>query len=264
MEQYDQVAVLDFAFDFDVFVALAETVSQVIVLDHHDTAIQNYRGKLPQSMIASNSWDVAQAIKGEATAVWMTNDHSGAALARLVALQFHPLAAVPDWVLNVDDRDRWVWALDDTKAVCAFLNTVDKSYDGYETVATMGRRDMAVRGDSILLRERSLVEEITGTAWEVVLLGERIPIVECPASLCSEVGHELAVKSEHGWSATFRHVMIDKQLAVKWSLRSVDGGPHVGQLAERLAAIAGPPHKGGGHAGAAGFTEWASTAELWS
>lgn len=245
------VVILDFSFDPDVWGRLCDQAGSVGLLDHHDTAIKKYMDYGVDMDRVTTAEGFLLGWEGQGVGVWMTNDHSGAALARLVALEINPIADIPDWVLNVDDRDRWQWKLEDTKEITAYLGALPHEPASYDAVMDQRYETIYAMGRAILQRDEQLVEEVVERAWLYCLDGNWIPMVDCAGSISSEVGHRLAVRSDHGWSATFRYVEIDDDLCLKWSLRSVEGGPHVGDIAQRLAPEG---HKGGGHAGAAGYT----------
>lgn len=146
------------------------------------------------------------------------------------------------WVNYVEDRDLWRWKLPNSKTVNAFIQSIDRSMDGYDlAMKDHGPEEAHVLGMGAERYLDMYVREVSKTARTVRFADwDGIPLVNAQFVGISEVVGNLAKDALFavGWSQN-----ADGQIVV--SLRSC-GDFDVSELAKRFG--------GGGHQAAAGFT----------
>lgn len=146
------------------------------------------------------------------------------------------------WVNYVEDRDLWRWALPNSKVINAFIQSVERTMDGYDlAMKDHGPEEARVLGMGAERYLEMYVREVVKQSRKVDFAEfTEIPVVNAAFVGISEVVGELAKEALFGvgWSQN-----SDGQLVV--SLRS-RGEFNVSKLAKRYG--------GGGHERAAGFT----------
>ena len=158
--------------------------------------------------------------------------------------------------LTIEDWDLWRFKGDNTKEVCAYLDTVPRTIDAWN--ALPGCKVMVERGASVLSYQRQQIERIVKhvhfVSWPfgsgVVLNAVNSPVLQ------SEVGQALYERDpEHAALVWYRN----EEMETICSLRSAKGGPDVSEMAKKFG--------GGGHRNAAGFkllpSEHENAAWLW-
>lgn len=242
-----EVYILDFSYPRHVLVELAQRVSKLVVLDHHETAREALEG-LPGAF-----FDMSK---------------SGA---RLAWEYFHHGTEAPELLRYVEDRDLWRWALPESRELSAALATYPQDFhvwlgwiyqaDGLEVLKQEGR--------AILRAQRQLVERQCWNVrsglfnqicqWVELFGGSNIisreeeregvrhwwaPVVNATCHV-SEVGEYLLGKFP---DAPFVGVYLDKADGSRmWSLRS---------RKDFDCSVVAKAFGGGGHKQAAGFTEY--------
>ena len=261
--QYEdrEVYILDFSFPREVMDRLFTAAKRVVWLDHHKSAFEMWEVKEGQRVWAET----------EGRHVKLHMDKSGAMLAWEY---FHPGTEVPMLIRHIDDYDRWIFALEDTKAFNKALWSRPFDFKawkiifltpGYETDAY---HLMYAEGKAILRAHEQNVQAVVKGAtrncrivpavidsvasykapwvwWHDEEHGDTCGVnglaANCPPHLTSDVGHELANQS-----GTFGLLWcMDKDNRCKCSLRS-NGDYDVSAIAKAFC--------GGGHKNAAGFT----------
>jgi uncharacterized protein len=253
-----EIYILDFSFSRELTEMVINLAQKVIWLDHHRSAFEMWcPGEY--NYYATNSESEKYYIK-------LDNNKSGVLLAWEY---FNPYVDVPMLFKIIDDRDRWQFKLQDTKAICAAIFAqrewtfhqwlMDFLPIGVDNCTEMigGATQYArlyLMGTAILKAEQSIIDgTLSGEAVYCAPTGITGPIdvvAELPMPmiglaintnvLISDVGNELAKQS-----GTFGLVwhMKDHEIA-KCSLRSI-GDYDVSGLAKCFG--------GGGHKNAAGF-----------
>lgn len=222
------VHLLDFSYPYEDMVTICNTARSVMVLDHHKTAENDLRHLFNEGRI-TGKFDM---------------DKSGARL----AWEYY-IGEPHGLIIYIEDRDLWRFKWGQaTKAICAALSTYPKTFDDwlplFEGGGTLG--DLAKEGQSILRYQQVLVDEIVATARpaQLACMDQPVMYAECPYSLASQVGNDLAKLSPSGVSLT----SVKRDDGISYSLRST---PDVD-----VSAIA-KHFGGGGHKCAAGFrTQW--------
>lgn len=215
------VYIVDFSYPRQQLEALAQRC-RLTVLDHHKTAEEDLRG-LPFCR-----FDMKQ---------------SGAVL---TWKHFFPEQPVPLLLQYVQDRDLWTWALPDSEAINALVDTLPQ--DDFGAWTRMSDR-LDTEFDAVLAEARCVlryiqksVEEICRQQTVVTIAGQTVPAC-CTTILQSEVCHRLL---ELNPSAPFSACWAGSGQKIKWSLRGRPGGQDVSEVAKQFG--------GGGHPAAAGFS----------
>jgi oligoribonuclease NrnB/cAMP/cGMP phosphodiesterase (DHH superfamily) len=146
------------------------------------------------------------------------------------------------WVNYVEDRDLWRWDLPNSKTVNAFIQSVDRTMDGYDLAfKDYGPEEAHVLGMGAERYLSVYVQEVSRQARRVSFAEfTDIPVVNAPFVGISELVGALAKDALFavGWS-------MNEDSKIVFSLRS-RGDFDVSALAQRFG--------GGGHKRAAGFT----------
>jgi hypothetical protein len=267
-----EVYILDFSFPRAEMEDFFRAASRVVWLDHHKTAFEMWCG--PGYL---DKHEVFRATGGEDGLILLDNNKSGAYLAWEY---FHPGTEAPMLIRHIDDYDRWVFALDETKPfIKALWSYAPWSFEGWKAYlldlpkpysitdaenwheAELRLLDMYYSEGAAILRahEQNVQAVVKGAVRECCLTlppqiffdpvdGKPIPeqqlkfglAANCPPHLTSDVGHELANQS-----GTFALCWtINKDGKCICSLRS-NGEYDVSAIAKAFG--------GGGHPNAAGF-----------
>jgi uncharacterized protein len=219
------VYIVDFSYPIDVMQSLLSVARSVTIIDHHKTAID----------------DLTDLEHPKLTKVFDLN-MSGAVLTWMWCW---PERQVPKLLMYIQDRDLWRFALQDTRAINAYLYSLefepvtwnftllDKDFSrNFEHFVTVG--NALVRQDE--KRTKSLLRNVR----TLRIGGLDVPAVNANGFHASDVGHELA--KDHLFAATY----YDTKNGRVFSLRSShDSTIDVSAVAKEYG--------GGGHVHAAGF-----------
>jgi uncharacterized protein len=119
-----EVYVLDFSFPRGEMEALFAGAARVVWLDHHKTAFEMWGVGMPWFKNMDYGDDEQHHIE-------LDNNRSGALLAWQY---FHPNVEVPMLIRHIDDRDRWVWKMEQTKAFSEALNSYPYSFECWDVL----------------------------------------------------------------------------------------------------------------------------------
>lgn len=237
------VYVLDFSFPKEVMEHMFANASRVVWLDHHATVFKDW-GYEPDILVGGDLDIPAPHI------VILDNNRSGAMLAWEY---FHPGTEVPMLIQHIDDRDRWVWQLESTRAFSEALNSYPYTFDtwdvlldetGYTACNGLEGYDRFVsEGEAILRATQQRVDGKANGELKTVCLGSKEAVHEGLAlnatNDISEIGNAVAKKS-----GTFSLSFFIKGDDAICSLRSI---------APYDVSVIAKYYGGGGHAQAAGF-----------
>lgn len=224
----DQVVFADIAPSNAALRQLGEKAAQVVVLDHHVSALDRYRADP----------ELARELAGQGHEVLFDLDHSGAVLAWH---HFHPGTPLPALLAYVEDQDLWRWKLPDSEAVNAAVHSYPRRIDVWEELVAAPIERLVAEGTPIARAQRIEVERALQNAHPVTLGGMRLEAVNALFQR-SLIGHELAQRGAHGVPCGLVYRMTARR--VDCSLYSI-GDFDVSRLASRYG--------GGGHRNAAGF-----------
>ena len=231
----DQVVFADIAPPNAPLRQLGEKAAQVVVLDHHVSALERFNGEP----------DLADELAAQGHVVRFDLGHSGAVLAWQ---HFHPGEPLPPLLAYVEDQDLWRWQLPESEAVSAALGSYPRRLDVWDRLAAEPIERLAAEGLPIVRAQRMEVERALQNAHPVALGSLRLEAVNA-LFLRSLIGHELAKRRAHGLPCGLVYRMTARR--VDCSLYSL-GDFDVASLAARYG--------GGGHRNAAGFhvtlTDW--------
>lgn len=255
------IYILDFSFSLDVMEWLMREVSSVIWLDHHKTAFEMWCDGIPASgrcVVTKQHEDDPQPHH-----IMLDNNKSGALLAWEY---FHPGAEIPKLIQRIDDRDRWQFALPNSKEIHAFLQSCQpwtfekwaRLIDAPESVWN----GALLAGEGILRTQNQHVQQMAKNFQKCKIWShcgdphdernlfeyEGLAVNACLHQ--SELGHELANQS--GTYGLIWHIGQDGR--AKCSLRS-NGDYDVSAIAKTFG--------GGGHRNAAGFETDVQTILAW-
>ncbi len=232
-----RVYLLDFAsYGKEVFVDLSKRC-QVIVLDHHKTALEKLK-ELPQAPIHFSIIEDGFS-KEFKPGIWVYFDlkRSGAMIAWNF---FHPKVAAPELINYVQDRDLWAQALPLSAEVSSAIQSYPFDFKIWDELSKNMNR---VKDEGVILNRyfNLLVDTICNQAFEEEIDGYKVMSVNT-ATHYSEVGNRLLdLYPNSPFAATFYYNALKTKC---YSLRS-RGDFDVSEIAKRFG--------GGGHPTAAGY-----------
>ena len=210
-----RVAIVDFSYKRDVILELAETVDELLILDHHTTAQDELAG-LPFA-----TFDM---------------EKSGA---RMAWEYWHPEEDVPDMIAYIEDKDLWLWNLEQSKEFTIALHSYPMEFEVWDRLTP---EHLKLEGGALLRLQNKLIQSAVGRVRFQTLFGYEVPVVNA-TEFRSEIANYLCtLYPEVAFAAAYYD---DQNGERNWSLRSV-GDFDVAELA-RLAG-------GGGHKNASGFS----------
>lgn len=253
------IYILDFSIPKDQTMRLISESKRLVWLDHHKTAFEMWHPTERTKLIQR---EVMDQINPVCCDILLDNNKSGALLAWE---HFHPGAPVPYLIQCVDDRDRWQFKLQDSKAIHASLQMRKPwSFTQWMGLATLDGVDVLAREGEVLLeyQEQQVKHASNGPAKVRIApglidseLSYKSPWLWSKDNRCyvsglatntpvhmSEVGHELANAS--GTFGMVWYVHNSDPTSARVSLRS-NGDYDVSAIAKAFG--------GGGHKNAAGF-----------
>jgi oligoribonuclease NrnB/cAMP/cGMP phosphodiesterase (DHH superfamily) len=207
---------------------LGERAAQLVVLDHHVSALDRFRA------------DPALAAELEARGHRIHFDlgHSGALLAWQ---HFHPGIEPPALLAYVEDQDLWRWKLPDSDLVNAAIHSYPRQFETWDDLARAPVERLVEEGRPIARAQRIEVERALFGAHSITVGGLRVEAVNALFHRAL-IGHELALRAAHGSPVGAVYRVGGRR--VDCSLYST-GDFDVSQIAARYG--------GGGHRNAAGF-----------
>ena len=211
------VAILDFSFKNDVTKKMIKHAKDLIVIDHHKSAMVELHD------ISNCHFDM---------------NHSGA---RLAWDFFHPGKEAPKFIDYFEDRDLWKWELPYSKEFSAAFDMVPFEFEEFEKFEDDSVFDDAVkRGSYILAYSKTVIKKVSEKASKRVYNGMDVLVVNS-SHWMSEIGSSLSPKCEFAMIWYYSH----SSRSTRVSLRSFHDAIDVSEIAKSFG--------GGGHKKAAGF-----------
>ena len=211
-----KVTIVDFSYPREVLVELKQRMDSLWVLDHHKTAAQDLAGL---------------------DFVTMDMQKSGAMLAWEY---WFPGEPAPLLLQYIQDRDLWLFHLDNSSEVSAALRSYPKDFELWDSLSV---DDLAKDGIAI---QRAINVQVLSHVENATLRtvgGYLVPVVNA-TSYQSEIGEALNIRYP---DTPFAACFLDRGDGKRqWSLRS-KGSFDVGEVAKGFG--------GGGHRNAAGYIE---------
>jgi len=211
------VVILDFSFKNDVTKKMIEEANDLLVIDHHKSAMVELHD------ISNTIFDMN---KSGATLAWDF---------------FHPGKEAPKFIQYITDRDLWRWELPYSKEFSAAFDMVPFEFEEFEKFEDDSVFDDAVkRGSYILAYSKTVVKKVCDKAAERHLDGKHVMVVNA-SHWMSEIGARLSPDCDYAMIWYYDH--NDKDIKV--SLRAFHDTIDVSEVAKKFG--------GGGHKKAAGF-----------
>ena len=212
------VVILDFSFDNKTTKKLIEKADNLLVIDHHKSAMVELHD------IANTHFDMTK---------------SGAMLAWEF---FHPGKEPPKFIGYIQDRDLWKWELPYSKEFAAAFDMVPFEFEEFEKFEDDSVFDDAVkRGSYILAYSKTVVKKVCDKASARKLDGKDVLVVNA-SHWMSEIGARLSPDCDVAMIWYYDHA----DRLIKVSLRSFHDTVDVSEVAKKFG--------GGGHKKASGFT----------
>lgn len=231
------VLIVDFSYSRDALTEMARKASSITLLDHHQTAEQELSGLEAEIAEMSDTCPARIEIDQGRSGGRMMWDY-------LVA------AGLKDgerpWLVDyTEDRDLWRHKLPYTRELNALLRSHAMDTVEWDTLCECasypaGKGLLIAHGDSILRRDRQLVQQHISAARMLQFAGHRVPVVNATV-LVSDIGNSLC--AGHPFAVCYFDTASGKRV---YSLRSDDNGLDVSAIARARG--------GGGHPHAAGFS----------
>lgn len=247
------ILLVDFSYKRQALDAMANAACSIVVLDHHKTAeadLEAFRfrerepGTVSPEDVPGMLRDLSELQRPPVIAIFDMH-RSGAHMAWDFC---HGVDETPLLIQYVEDRDLWLFKLEETKPFSLWLRSERFSFDRFE----MLNQELSDARDSevIMAEARAMQRFFDAKVREIASfartrrVGDHEPlVVNCPPMFASEVGHALLDMNP---STPFAAMYFDAPNARMWSLRSRDDRVDVSAVAARFG--------GGGHRNAAGFS----------
>jgi oligoribonuclease NrnB/cAMP/cGMP phosphodiesterase (DHH superfamily) len=212
----DEVYIVDFSYPADTLKMLSDEFTDVMVMDHHGTALAELEAWGGQFM-----FDL---------------DRSGCMLAWDY---FHPEDSQPELLLYVQDRDLWRFDLENSREINAYIATLPFEFDEWDNFYLP---EAYTCGKAIIDFQNRQIEGRLKDVEVVEFATYAVPVVNASENI-SELGNELC---KQYMDSPFSMTYCDRKDGKRsYSLRSI-GSFDVSEVAKRFG--------GGGHKNAAGFT----------
>lgn len=147
----------------------------------------------------------------------------------------------PWFVDYIEDRDLWRWALPNGREVCAFLDSVPWTVEGFDNLKNIDLSKVLEFGRGAVSHLDGYVERTVTHSRDGNLLGYKVKVVNAPYSGASEIGNNLAKLPGVDFSVSWFERADD---IIQFSLRGT-GKVDLSVIARKFG--------GGGHFNAAGF-----------
>ncbi|EGQ8491844.1 phosphohydrolase [Vibrio cholerae] len=215
------VIIVDFSFKQDQMREIAKQANSVLVIDHHKTAQAELIPLIEQGIIHG----VFDMEKSGAMLAWN---------------YFFPNEEPPRLIEHIQDRDLWKFELVGTREIQAALYSYPMELELWDELMETDTGKLYLEGVAI---DRAHKKNVNGLvefcSYQSSIAGFLVPTLNCNYMFASDAGNILA--KDAPFSATYQETEGYR----KYSLRSVDGGMDVSEIASKFG--------GGGHKHAAGF-----------
>ena len=217
-----EVVIADFSFSFEEMEEIHKKAKSVVLYDHHKSALPLV--KLPYCHIDESECGASLMLK------------------KLCASGMSP--RLEAFIEYVKDHDLWLFKEDCSKAVRLFFRSYPIELKSVEKILDFGIPHWGELGKPILRYQENLVNSIVDKSKKITLARKyEVPVAQCSLSnLISEVGHQLALKSDCGIGCTYFDNDEGQRIYSLRSLQNVSALP--------IAQYYG----GGGHDHACGFS----------
>ncbi len=217
------VYLLDFSYRRAELNLLCEKAKSVTIIDHHITAKNDLSGLDKEHDNLEIVFDM---------------EKSGA----MLAWEYFNSLEAPKLFSYIQDRDIWRFEFKETNDVYAAL--MARPFDFLSWAALIRSEEklksIIKEGKAINRYRNRMIEAYKKRSVIAEIAGYRVPVVNCPGVIASDLLGELA--KGQPFAAGYQDIGTKRS----WSLRSTNEGEDVAKIAEKLG--------GGGHRNAAGFS----------
>jgi len=231
--------------------AMAQVAKSIVIIDHHKTAEADLapfafglcgNARLCPEDLGGMFRDLAELNRPPIIA-WFDMSRSGAVMAWDFAHGIPHNDPPPTMLALIQDRDLWSFAFGDrTRQFSAALRTYAMTFETWDRIAE--NPDALIEEGRVVLRaHQANIAKFIEDAYEDIIMGHRVPVVNVPYHYASDTAHALLSKYP---DAPFTACWFRRgDGMVQWSLRSEDSRVDVSEVAKACG--------GGGHRNAAGF-----------
>ncbi|MGE4259197.1 MAG: phosphohydrolase [Candidatus Babeliales bacterium] len=247
------VYLVDFSYKREVVKQMCEDAVEVILIDHHKTAIGDLDPLTDERSAefvpnfsryvdiersgAMLAWDYWHNTKfgddGEVDTYYIPGDHD-----------YH---APPLLLDHIQDRDLWKFKLSGTREINANVFSHEYTFENWDQLMSSTGADllkMTVAGAAIERKHHKDIKELLNVCTRYLDIGGfTVPVASLPYTLASDAAGQLASEYKNG--SLFAACYYDTANDRVFSLRSGQGGIDVALVAEQYG--------GGGHKHASGF-----------
>ncbi len=218
------IYILDFSYSPQLLVEISAKAGQVILIDHHITALEQCDDFFNVNDLPENLSLHFDMLRSGCILTWQ---------------HFFPDQEPPQILLHIEDRDLWHFKLDGTREITMAL--FERMPIAFAEIGALDLAELLAVGRIQVRQFSGMVKRLAKSAHSVSVAGKTGLAVNAPSFFSSDLGHVLAEQS--GTFGLIYHYDGRKQ---QWgfSLRSI-GDYDVGHLAVEFG--------GGGHKNAAGF-----------
>lgn len=211
------VAILDFSYDKKTTKAMIKQAKDLIIIDHHKSAMISLEG--------------FQCAHFDLT-------HSGAVLSWNF---FHPGVEAPKFIKHIEDRDMWKWELPYSREFSAAFDMVPFTFEAYNRMLLDSSVDDCIKtGAHILPYADMVISKVCRSASRKKIKGYDV-LVANSAHWISEIGVRLSSDCDFALVWFWDH----NEKYAKVSLRSFHDNIDCSSIAKKFG--------GGGHPQASGF-----------
>lgn len=218
-----EVYILDFSYQRQAVKQLCQQARKVTIIDHHISACQELHKLDKEHDNLEMNFDMNQ---------------SGAVL----SWKYFHTTPVPRLFAHIQDNDLWRFELENTKTIIMAIMSYPMTLELWSDwlIDDLSLEDLHAEGLILERQTNRQIQHYKNKARMGKIAGYTIPVVNAPASIGSELLHQLS--DGHPFAAAYE----DKPDRRAWQLRS--GGEHAIDVSE-IARLFG----GGGHKNASGF-----------
>jgi len=215
---------VDFSVKAPEMQAIAAVANKVVILDHHASAERELQ------IVAEKTGNVHIEFDMKRSGAMITWDY------------FFPSSEAPTLIKIVQDRDLWLFKNQYTKALTAYMFTLEQTIDVWNDLLTDVNSGKAIDMGQVLLdaHDKNVAAIIDGCTREVLLGEHKVNLTNAHWMYASDIGHKTI--GDNLFSMSY---FINSDGVYSYSLRA-DNNFDCSVLAET--------YRGGGHPNAAGFS----------
>lgn len=241
------VYLVDFSYKREVVKIMCEEATQVILIDHHKTAIENLAGL---QVTYHNFFAYTDINRSGAMLAWDYLHNRRVIESEVVTEKpGSDYYDAPPLLLDyIQDRDLWTFKFPLTRAISASVFSYEYTFENWDKLMSSDQVDLtkiSVAGIAIERKHHKDVAELVKVCQRIMTIGDHnVPAASIPYTLTSDAG--ILMASNYYSGALFAACYWDTADRRIFSLRSANNGMDVSTIASQYG--------GGGHRNAAGFS----------